>query len=118
MKTTVITSQGIVHPLKKASGFGIHINTNPNGTYSFVGSVPTSLMGWRIPTQADIMGDRVDPATGKAHFNRVFKTVIEMVELANSIDVQLCTNANCACRKLFCVTDVATIAPFLDENTD
>jgi hypothetical protein len=81
--------------------YGLHINNNPNGTFSFVGSVPESLVEWRKPTRSDVMAQRVNHETGLAFYFPVYQTVEEAIERAKAVGAQLCNRPGCACRKYF-----------------
>lgn len=80
--------------------FGLHILPNPNGTYSFVGSVPAELMDTRKPIKGDVMGGRVDFETGLAYVGRVYQSVDQMVADAKAVGANLCSNPKCACARL------------------
>ena len=94
--------------------YGLHIIKNPSGTFSFVGSVPVSLMDTRKPTTADVMGGRVDHETGLAYVTRTYQNVEAAIKDANSVGAKLCTLKGCACRKLF--LKVGSIFVVLDKT--
>lgn len=78
--------------------YGLHILKTPNNKFTFVGSVPVSLMDTKTPTVADVMGGRVHD--GKAYFTKVFLSVEQAVTAAKEAGATLCTAKNCACRRI------------------
>lgn len=79
--------------------YGLHINQNPNGTFSFVGSVPIAVMDQRKPTPSDVMAGRT--INGVAYYCKGYATVNELLTIAKNANVQLCAHPKCSCRKLF-----------------
>jgi hypothetical protein len=79
--------------------YGLHINHNPAGNFSFVGTIPVTLMATRKPTRSDVMGGRVDFATGLAYYAPVYKTVAEAMDAAVAAGLKdmVCKNPKCAC---------------------
>lgn len=76
-----------------------HLNQNPTGTFSYVGSVPASLGVERKATAADAMAGRSKNGVA-IHFPSK-ATVEQAVEDAKAVGAKLCSSPTCACRKLF-----------------
>lgn len=86
--------------------FGLHINQGRHRDtgatiYTFVGSVPENLLDWRKPTTSDVMGGRVNHATGLAHYTRIYYSVAQIIGDAERDGAKLCQSPKCACRRLF-----------------
>lgn len=79
--------------------YGLHINQNPSGTFSYVGSIPVELMDQRKATRSDVMGGR--SINGVAYYNKGYETVQELVDRAKAAGAKLCESPRCSCRKLF-----------------
>lgn len=85
---------------KKMPGtYGLHVQKLPNEKFTFVGSVPLSLMEAYPPTQSDIMGGRV--VDGKAWKTQKFDSINELLTAVKIAGAQLCTIPSCVCRKYF-----------------
>lgn len=78
-----------------------HVLDCPNGRFTWVGSVPSTLCDARTPTTADVMAGRVAP-DGKAYRPRAYDTAAAaLADARQSEGVTLCASVTCACRRVF-----------------
>ena len=71
----------------------------PSGKFTFVGTVPITLMDAKEPTKNDVMAGRVHE--GKAYSTKSFESVEAAIALAKEVGADLCVRQGCACRQLF-----------------
>ena len=86
---------GITHVIENPKGHA------PGWNYSLVGSVHITMVEARKPTPSDIMAGRVRD-NGLAYHGRKWETIDDILSAASQApEVQMCSAAGCACRKLF-----------------